>query len=160
MSSRATIPEYQPLSDAKALVPYVTLCLLHRVTKRARAFVSPRGWYSGMSSSKPCDICLHFCLTLRLYHNVYTVASPCVCIMMSTLCCLTLSIHYVYTVSSPWVCPLWRSSWVGKTYSSFFSPLVPKDSSSAHAPKKTLLGGSKPGKQKTWVLYFLSGAFV
>ena len=30
----------------------------HRVTLRARAFVSPRGWYSGMSPSKPCDICI------------------------------------------------------------------------------------------------------
>ena len=104
-------------------------------------------------------LCLHCCLTLSI-HDVYTVVSPSVYIIMFLYCCLTLSIHYVYTVSSPWVCPLWRSSWVGKTYSSFFSPLVPKDSSSAHAPKNTLLGGSKPGKQKIWILYYLSGAFV
>ena len=32
MSSRATIPEYQPLGDRKALARYVTLFLRHRVT--------------------------------------------------------------------------------------------------------------------------------
>ena len=36
MSSWATIPEYQPLNDTKALARYVTLCL----QQRARAFVS------------------------------------------------------------------------------------------------------------------------
>ena len=48
MSSRATIPEYRHLGNMKALARYVTLCLRHRMTKRARAFVSPRGWYSGI----------------------------------------------------------------------------------------------------------------
>ena len=31
MSSRATIPEFQPLGDTKALARYVTLCLRHQV---------------------------------------------------------------------------------------------------------------------------------
>ena len=32
MSSRATLPEYQPHGDTKALARYVTLCLWNRVT--------------------------------------------------------------------------------------------------------------------------------
>ena len=41
--------EYLPLGERKALVHYVTLYLRQ-----------PLGWYSCMSPSKPCDICMSY----------------------------------------------------------------------------------------------------
>ena len=59
MCSRATIPECQPLGDTKVLTRYVTLCLQTASGDITRqGFRVTSGWHSGMSPSKPCDICI------------------------------------------------------------------------------------------------------
>jgi hypothetical protein len=69
MTSRASLPEYLPLANRKALECYVTLRLRH-----SRASLSPHGKYSGISHSKSCNICI-----MALFVRVRRPASVGVC---------------------------------------------------------------------------------
>ena len=78
MSSRASLPEYQPLGDTKlAMARYVTLCLWHRsgdITRQGFRVTSGLIFWYVTLNSKTCDICimptLIFLLTLTTVRHV------------------------------------------------------------------------------------------
>lgn len=67
MCFRATITEYLSLGYKKALVRYVTICVRHRLTKHAGAYVDKK------STLKPYVICIIFLRTNNA-HRCWSLA--------------------------------------------------------------------------------------